>query len=424
MTTRLKYSLGGILMVASASAFAQTAPPAANGLPDAQVESNVLRALAGASDLSTQNIQTNTVYGTVTISGNVHDEAMRTKAENLVARTQGVKKVVDQLTLGDTPPPTNSADNAPQGDPNQGNAPQGQSGQVLLSDGTYGPPPSGDQNGQPMPPDQQLPADQQPQGQHAPPPPGYNDQQGYPQQGPPQGPPQGRQPLYANGAPYQPPPGATAGQRPGIPVVVPPNSPLRIRINRGLTSQQTQPGTPFDGTVMGDVVANGVVAIPRGATVQGTVIDAKKAGVFKGHGEIALQVTSLTLGGQVYPVNTQVWVNDGHDKTAGTVNRTAGTAAFGAIIGALAGGGEGAAIGAGVGAGAGLASSAGGPRGQVMIPPESVLTFVTAAPTPVRTVSEQEMQRLSFAAGPGPQPQRPMRRYYSPYYGYYYGPAY
>ena len=423
-------------MAASAGACAQAAPTA-NGLPDAQVESNVLRALAGASDLSTQNIQTNTVYGIVTISGNVHDEAMRTKAENLVARTQGVKKVVDQLTLGDTPAQTATAaaaDNAPQGDLNrgndQGNPPQGQPGQVLLSDGSYGPPPSGDQNGQPMPPEQQQPAQQQAQGQQAPPPPGYNDQQqGYPQQdypqhAPPQGPPQGRQPLYANGGAYQPPPGVAAGQRPGIPVVVPPNSPLRIRINRGLTSQQTQPGTPFDGTVMGDVVANGVVAIPRGATVQGTVIDAKKAGVFKGHGEIALQVTALTLGGQVYPLNTQIWVNDGHDKTAGTVNRTAGTAAFGAIIGALAGGGEGAAIGAGVGAGAGLASSAGGPRGQVMIPPESVLTFVTAAPTPVRTVSEQEMQRLSFAAGPGPQPRPPMRRYYSPYYGYYYGPAY
>lgn len=420
MTTRLKCSLGGILMAASVGAFAQTVS-SANTMPDAQVESNVLRALASASELSTQNIQTSTVYGTVTITGNVHDEAMRTKAENLVARTQGVKKVVDQLTLGDTPPPTSAADNAPQGDPSQGPQP----GQVLMSDGTYGPangaPPAGDQNGQSMPPDQQAQG-----GQQVPPPPGYNGQQNYPQQGPPQGPPpqQGRQPLYANGGGYQPPPGAASGQRAGIPVVVPPGAALRIRINRGLTSQQTQPGTPFDGTVMSDVVANGVVAIPRGATVQGTVIDTKKAGVFKGHGEIALQVTSLTLGGQVYPINTQVWVNDGHDKTAGTVNRTAGTAAFGAIIGALAGGGEGAAIGAGVGAGAGLASSAGGPRGQVMIPPESVLTFATASPTPVRTVSEQEMQRLSFAAGPGPQPRPPMRRYYSPYYGYYYGPAY
>ena len=73
-------------------------------LPDAQIESNVLRALASAPELSSQNIQTSTVYGTVTLTGNVQTEAMRTKAENLAARAQGVQKVVDELVLGDTPP--------------------------------------------------------------------------------------------------------------------------------------------------------------------------------------------------------------------------------------------------------------------------------------------------------------------------------
>ena len=409
MTSRLKYGFGGLLMAASVGLVAQSAP-SGSAMPDAQIESNVLRALASASELSTQNIQTSTVYGTVTISGNVHDEAMRTKAENLVARTQGVKKVVDQLTLGDDPMPTSASDGQPQPDPSQGSVPQGQ---VLMSDGTYGPasgaPVQGDPNGPP-------PSNQQAQGggNNQPPPPGYNQP----------GPPQGRQPLYANGGGYAPPQGVPGGQRAGMPVTVPPGAMLRIRINRGLTSQQTQPGTNFDGTVLTDVIADGAVAIPRGATVQGTVLDAKKAGVFKGHGELALQLTGLTLGGQIYPIATQVWVSDGGDKTAGTVNRTVGTSAVGALIGALAGGGEGAAIGAGVGAGAGLASSAGGPRGQVMIPPESVLTFTTAQPTPVRTVSEGEMQRLSYAAGPGTPPNRPMRRYYSPYSGYYYGPAY
>jgi hypothetical protein len=431
MMTRIRYGFGGALAAAALFSGAQAAWSQAGGaqsntgLPDAQVESNVLRALASASELSTQNIQTSTVYGTVTITGNVHDEGMRTKAENLVAKTQGVKKVVDQLTLGDTPP-TSIADGQGQPDSAQGNIPQGSApqGQVLMSDGTYGPPnggyPANDQNGQPQSGNQQAQMNQ------APLPPGYNqpgtDQPGYPGQQPP--PPQGRQPMYANGNRYAPPQGVPGGQQAGMPVTVPPGAMLRIRINRGLTSQQTQPGTNFDGTVLTDVIADGAVAIPRGATVQGTVLDAKKAGVFKGQGELALQLTSITLGGNIFPISTQVWDNTGRDKTAGTVNRTAGTAAFGAIVGALAGGGEGAAIGAGVGAGAGLASSAAGPRGQIMIPPESVLTFTTAQPTPLRTVSEQEMQRLSYAAGPGPQPNRPMRRYYSPYRGYYYGPAY
>ena len=83
-------------------------------LPDAQIESNVLRALASAPELSSQNIQTSTVYGTVTFTGNVQDEAMRTKAENLAARAQGVQKVVDELVLGDTPPAP-AGDQATQG---------------------------------------------------------------------------------------------------------------------------------------------------------------------------------------------------------------------------------------------------------------------------------------------------------------------
>jgi hypothetical protein len=172
-------------------------------------------------------------------------------------------------------------------------------------------------------------------------------------------------------------------------------------------------------------VANGAVAIPRGATVSGTVVDAKKAGVLKGRGELSLNITGVTLGGQVYPVNSAVWDAHGRDKTTGTVNNAVGMGILGALVGAAAGGGTGAAIGAGVGAGAGVAGSAASPNGRVILPPESMVSFKLALPATVTTVSQQEMARLSYAAGPPPAP-RPAyrRRYYSPYYGYYYGPAY
>jgi hypothetical protein len=423
MTIQVKRGFGGWLFagglamaaVSSHGAFAQEST-----MPDAQVESNVLRALANNPDLSMQNIQSTTVYGTVTLSGNVHDEALRTKAENIVARTAGVKKVVDQLALGDTPPPA-TAGNDQQPAPDQSAPPQGQAqgqpGQVLLSDGTYGYPDGAGQNNQQPP---------YPQGNNAPPSngqynqpqynqqaPQYNQQapQYSQQQGPP--PPQGRQPMY--GSNYNPPAdGIPGGQRAGIPVVVPAGSLIRIRINRGLSSNQAQPGAGFDGIVLTDVIAGGAVAIPRGATVTGQVVDAKKAGVFKGQGQLGLTINSVTLGGSVYPVVSQVWQHDGRDKTVGTVNNTIGGSAIGALFGAVIGGGTGAAIGAGVGAGAGLAGSAASPRGQVIIPPESVLVFTTAEPTPLKTVSEGEMSRLSYAAGPGQGQQMVRRR---PYYG-------
>ena len=394
----------------TANASAQDAPAK---LPDAQVEANVLRALAGAPELSTQNIQTSTVYGTVTLTGNVHDEALRTKAENLAARAPGVKKVVDELTLGDTPAP--AADTAAPAQPSPSDTSDApQAGQpVLLSDGTYGPPPDGS-GAQPAAAPQDAQAE-------AP----AGDMQTNQQQGPPQGPPP-RQPLYQrNYAPNNAP--VPGGQQAGMDVTVPAGSMLRIRINRGLDSNHIQPGAPFDGIVLTDVIAGGAVAIPRGATVSGVVVDAKKAGTFKGEGELSLQINNLTLGGNVYPLTTNIWARTGGDKTGSTVANTAGTSAVGALFGAIVGGGKGAAIGAGAGAGLGLAGSAASPRGQVIIPPESVLTFTTAAPTPVKTVSEQEMSRLSYAAGPqGPQgpPPGARVRYYSPQYGYYYGPAY
>jgi hypothetical protein len=417
MIFRTKRNFGGWLaiglMAASTGAFAQSAQTST--MPDAQVESNVLRALANNPDLSMQNIQTATVYGTVTLSGNVHDEAMRTKAENIVARTAGVKKVVDQLALGDTPAPaTAGVDQQAEPDAAQGNVPQGQ-GQVLMSDGTYAPASGANQNGQPAPYD---PSQGNGNGQPAP---QYSQQQGpqpqYGQQGPP---PQGRQPMYGNGYAQPNPNGIPGGQRAGIPVVIPAGAIIRIRINRGLSSNQAQPGVGFDGIVLTDVIAGNAVAIPRGATVTGTVVDAKKAGVFKGQGMLGLTINSVTLGGTVYPVVSQVWQHDGRDKTVGTVNNTIGTSAIGALFGAVIGGGEGAAIGAGVGAGAGLAGSAASPRGQVVIPPESVLVFTTAQPTEVRTVSEAEMTRLSYAAGPAQRPVPPRR--YGPYGPGYYGP--
>ncbi len=103
--------LAGSVLLATAAIAQQPNQEQANpgSTPDAQVEANVLRALASAPELSTQNIQSSTVYGTVTLTGNVHDEPMRTKAENLVARAPGVKKVVDELTLGDTPAPADQA---------------------------------------------------------------------------------------------------------------------------------------------------------------------------------------------------------------------------------------------------------------------------------------------------------------------------
>jgi hypothetical protein len=303
--------------------------------------------------------------------------------------------------------------------PNQANGPYYGPGapEYRAPYGQQAPPQQGYPQAQPQQPGYGQ-AQQTYPGGYGPPQQGYpqqsSPQQGYPQQAYPQ---QGNAPQPYYGAP------AFAGQQAGETVTVPSGALVRIRINQSLDSSRTKPGDRFDGVVINDVVADGAVAIPRGAAIQGVVVDAKKSGALAGRGELSLQLTQVTLGGKSYPIVSDVWAHNDADKTIQTVNSTAIGGGVGALIGAAAGGGAGAAIGAGVGGALGLGSSAASHSGQVFVPSEGLLTFHLTQPATVATVSQQEMDRL--AQGVGPTPQQLQRRYPAPYYGPgYYRPYY
>jgi hypothetical protein len=394
------------LALSGTAGVAQTKPAA---IPDAQVEANVLKALAGAPELADQSITSTTVYGTVTLNGTVRDEPSRDLAEHLVANTAGVQKVVDQLVIG-TPTATVTSDSQ-----------SGASNPNLQSDGTVAPtaPTQSNPSTSGMPQNGAL----APQGQY-PPPYGAPPQVGqYPQ---PYGAPQGGQYPPQQGQQYPQPygrrqyPPQYVFQKGGDAVVVPNGSVLRVRINQGMSSKNTTVGTAFDGVVLSDVSAGGFVAIPRGAAITGTVADVHTAGQLKGKGELKLQLTGVTFGGKTYPVTTDFWWHQGADKTANTVGNTVGLASVGALIGAVAGGGVGAAVGAGVGGVAGLGVSSATHKGDASLPPEAIVTFHLTQPADVTTVSQAEMNRLG-AGVPSPQMQR---RYPPPPPPYPYGPGY
>jgi hypothetical protein len=190
-----------------------------------------------------------------------------------------------------------------------------------------------------------------------------------------------------------------------------------------MNSKNTAPGTTFDGVVLSNVFAGGFVAIPRGAAIQGTVVDAHTAGQLNGKGELKLQLTSVTFGGKAYPIATDFWWHQGADKTANTVGNTVGLASVGALIGAVAGGGVGAAVGAGVGGIAGLGVSSASHKGEAALPAEAIITFHLTQPTDVTTLSQAEVNRLG-AGVPYPQMQRRYPPPPPPYPYPYYGPGY
>ena len=422
-------------------------------IPDAQIEASVLKALAGAPDLADQSINTTTVYGTVTLSGTVRDEASRDKAEQLAAHVQGVKKVVDELVISGGPAVATSAPQAPADqNNNEGSNPN------LQSDGTMAPPQSAGQQPemQQQAPQQAAPYGQQPQGQPGPqswpqqqagpgqapayPPPPYQRSSPYPYGQPPaydypQQPQYGYpQPQY--GYPQQPQygypqqPQRVIVQQAGQTVIVPAGTVLRVRVNQAMESRKTQPGMAFDGVVLADVIVGNEVAIPRGANVQGEVVDAQPGTPLRGRGGLALELTQVVLEGNVYPLTTGEWTQAGVDKTGQTVGTTIGLGALGAVIGGAAGGGPGAVLGAGIGGAAGLGLSGAGSSGEAKIPAEAILDFRLTQQAALMTVSQAELDRLGAGL---PQPsQQLQRRYAYPAYpappppppGYYYGPAY
>jgi len=377
-----------------------TAAPAAKTMPDAAVEANVLKALAGAPDLANQPMTTTTVYGVVTLSGSVESEALRVEAETIVSKTKGVQKVVDEMTLGGE-----NANAQPEG--NMAPAPPAAQAQAPIEEGS----PDSDNTGSANQVQNQAPNQVQNQAPNQAPNQSANPAVQQPYGGPPPGYAQ-TQPVYG-------------GQEGGAAVTVPAGALLRMRINQTLTSASAKAGDRFDGIVVNDVVADGAVAIPRGAAVQGTVVDAKKSGALSGRGELTLQLTQVTLGGKSYAIVSDVWGRATGDKAAQSVNSTAAGGVMGALIGAAAGGGRGAAIGAGVGGALGLGSAAASGSGQVYVPSEGLLTFHLAQPATVTTLSQAVMDRLAQGVPQGAQQQQLRRRYppvyYRPYpYGYPY----
>lgn len=169
-------------------------------------------------------------------------------------------------------------------------------------------------------------------------------------------------------APATPPPAPE-------PVVVPSGTALTVTVDQALSSKNSQTGQTFLATLAQPITVHGKTAIPKGSSVTGTVVTAKEKGKIKGEGQLALALTSITIRGQNYSIQTGTLDSTVKGKGKRTAVTTGGGAAGGALIGGIAGGGKGAGIGALVGAGAGLVGGALTGNKQIEIPAETPLTF-------------------------------------------------
>jgi BON domain len=183
----------------------------------------------------------------------------------------------------------------------------------------------------------------------------------------------------ANTPPAVAPAPAAAPTPPPQPIVVPAGTGLVVTVDQALSSKTSQAGQTFLATLARPVTVAGATAIPKGSSVTGTVITAKEKGKIKGEGQLALALTSITVRGKNYSIQTGTLDSTVKGKGKRTAVATGGGAAGGALIGGLAGGGKGAGIGALVGAGAGLVGGALTGNKQIEIPAETALTFTLSS---------------------------------------------
>jgi hypothetical protein len=330
---------------------------------DAQVASDVQAKLNADQAVHNKQIAVLASNGVVTLSGTVGSDFERSTVAGDAANVNGVRTVVNNLTVqtADASTPQDQQQPAPQDQ--QPNASQPTTATQGVS--SRKPSPS-KQNGQNYSQPPMTQADAMAQQRDA-----ANAAQNA-QNTPP------------------PPPAAPVPPPPPAKVTIPDGTVLAIRMLDTLDSETANPGDAFRATLNSPVQVDGRTVIPADADVFGRVVDVHAAGRFKGSGLLTIEVTKVAFNGHSYPIHSNQWSKQTEARGKGTAEKVGGGAALGAIIGAIAGGGKGAGIGAAVGAGAGGITQAAIRAAQIKLGPESLLTFHLAQPVTVQPSSTND----------------------------------
>jgi len=149
-------------------------------------------------------------------------------------------------------------------------------------------------------------------------------------------------------------------------------------------------GDLFHGSLGAPIVIDDQTVLPIGADVTGRVAAVQSAGRFAGNSLLTLELTSLSVNGRTYNIQTNQWSRQGKGEGKNTATKVGGGAAVGAIIGGLAGGGKGAAIGAAAGGAAGTGVAATKKGEQIKLGPEASLNFQLINPLTVTPQSTSD----------------------------------
>lgn len=159
---------------------------------------------------------------------------------------------------------------------------------------------------------------------------------------------------------------------------------LRVRTTSTISTKTATAGDVFEASLAEPVTSGGREVLPKGAAVQGRVVEADAGGRVKGLASLSLALTSVTVRGNSIPIATSAVSKQAETTKKKDAAKVGIGAGIGAAIGAIAGGGKGAAIGAATGGGAGTAAVLATRGDAAVVPAESVLSFQLAKPVTLR----------------------------------------
>jgi hypothetical protein len=354
---KAKFSLLMVLLLSLAMVLAVGCTKARS---DAQLASDAQSKIGADQSISSkQQLSVQAANGVVTLSGVVVSDAERNAAANDAASVEGVRTVVNNLTVQPPvvaqaqPPVQEQSAPAPVPEPQRRTTPRHSSRGAVVSQGGQAPP-ADNQTIAATPPAPSMPA----------------------------------QPAVPT-APATPPP-----PPPPTKLTIPSGTAISVRLNDNLDSERNKTGDTFRATLNAPIMVDNSIAIPADAEVQGHVVDVQSAGRFAGAARLAITLDRISYGGHSYQIQTDQWKRQSTGRGKSTAAKVGGGGALGAIIGGLAGGGKGAAIGATVGAGAGGGVQAATKGQQIKLSPEALVRFQTQSPLTVSVVAGDNRRAL------------------------------
>ena len=307
---------------------------------DTQIAADIQNKLNSDSGLQGKQLTVQAANGSVTLSGQVDNDAQRDAAARYASSEAGVKQVVNNLQVA-APPPVDAQlpaeQSKPSPSPSRASATKHRHKPSKDDSNSSNAASDVAQNQEPAP----MPA-----------------------------------PAPAAPAPPPPPP-------PPQKVTIPSGTVLAVRLVDPIDSETATQGATFHATLSSPLAVDGETAIPAGYNVEGHIVTVQSAGKFAGQSLLVLQLDRISAAGKNYSITTDQYKKQGSSRGKNTAEKVGAGAGIGAIIGAIAGGGKGAAIGAAAGGGLGAGAQAVTHGQQIKLPSETVLNFTLQAPLSV-----------------------------------------